>query len=39
MERFNELGIVDWAYASNPDYPLYTDSKFDAEENYANLIL
>ena len=37
-ERFNELGLKDWAYDFSPMAPLMCDSKFGDEENYANYI-
>jgi glycosyltransferase involved in cell wall biosynthesis len=35
--RFEELGLKDWAYETNPDNPTWCDSKFDEFENAANL--
>ena len=37
-ERFEELGLRDWAWEANPNNPLLTGSKFGLEENAANLI-
>lgn len=37
-KRFKKLGLIDWAYQENPQYPLYVESKFGVDENYANLI-
>jgi len=36
-QRFKELGVVDWAYESNPENPLYVESRFGNQENYVNL--
>lgn len=36
--RFEELGLKDWAYEGNPDYPILTPSKFGTEEQAANII-
>ena len=36
--RFEELGLKDWAYEENPQYPILSDSRFGEEENYANYI-
>lgn len=38
-ERFEELGVKDWAYEENPTNPLLTQSKFGAEEGAVNLTL
>ena len=35
--RFEELGLKDWAYEGNPDYPILTPSKFGKEEQAANI--
>ena len=37
-ERFEELGVEDWAYQENPNNPLLTQSRFGKEEGYVNLI-
>jgi glycosyltransferase involved in cell wall biosynthesis len=37
-DRFNQLGLVDWAYEFNPNNPLSCQSKFGYEENPANHI-
>lgn len=37
--RFEELGMEDWAYAGNPDNPLYTPSRKDAPDAAYTLIL
>lgn len=37
-QRFEELGVRDWAYEGNPQNPLLTESKFGKEESYVNLI-
>ena len=37
-ERFEELGLRDWAWEANPHNPLLTESKFGSEENAANII-
>ncbi|PBJ06767.1 glycosyltransferase [Flavobacterium sp. ACN6] len=37
-ERFEELGVTDWAYEENPNNPLLTESRFGKEEGYVNLI-
>ena len=36
-QRFKELGVVDWAYESNPENPIWVDSRFGNQENYVNL--
>ena len=36
--RFEELGLVDWAYDGNKDYPLHVDSQFGEKEQVANII-
>lgn len=36
--RFEELGVRDWAYEENPNCPILTDSKFGEEENPVNYI-
>lgn len=35
--RFEELGLVDWAYEENPDYPIMAASRFGEEEQVANI--
>lgn len=35
-DRFLELGKVDWAYQSNPNNPLITESRFGDDEGYVN---
>lgn len=37
-ERFEELGVSDWAYEGNPNNPLLTESRFGEEEGYVNYI-
>lgn len=37
-ERFEELGLIDWAYEENPMNPLQAESRFGKDEGYANLI-
>lgn len=36
--RFEELGVKDWAYEFNPNNPLMCESKFGEEEGYVNYI-
>lgn len=36
-ERFEELGLFDWAYHENPNAPLHVESKFGEEEQVANI--
>lgn len=36
--RFEQLGLKDWAYQGNPDYPILTPSKFGKHEQRANVI-
>jgi len=36
-ERFEELGIHDWAYEENPNYPIHAESRFGKEEGVANI--
>jgi len=36
--RFEELGVKDWAYEFSPHFPLLTESKFGEEEGYVNYI-
>ena len=36
--RFEELGVKDWAYEENPHCPILTESKFGDEENAVNYI-
>jgi glycosyltransferase involved in cell wall biosynthesis len=36
-ERFEELGLIDWAYNENPNAPLMTESKKGEEEQIANI--
>lgn len=36
-ERFEELGLVDWAYNENPSAPLFTPSKYGEEEQVSNI--
>jgi hypothetical protein len=38
-KRFEELGVKDWAYEINPQYPLSVESKFGDGENYVNYIM
>lgn len=35
--RFEQLGIHDWAYEANPTYPILANSRFGDEEGKANL--
>ena len=35
-DRFEELGLEDWAYKENPDNPLIVESRFGTQENFAN---
>lgn len=35
-ERFEELGFKDWAYETNPDFPMAAPSRYGAEEARAN---
>lgn len=37
-KRFEELGLVDWAYDENPTNPLAVESRFGSLEGYANFI-
>jgi glycosyltransferase involved in cell wall biosynthesis len=37
-DRFDQLGLKDWAYEFNPNNPLQCASKFGFEENAANYI-
>ena len=37
-DRFEELGIVDWAWNGNPNKPLMTPSQFNEREGVANYI-
>lgn len=37
-DRFEELGLKDWAYAENQDNPLFAESRFGADEGYVNEI-
>ena len=36
-DRFEELGLYDWAYYENPNAPLHVQSKFGEEEQVANI--
>ena len=36
--RFEELGLKDWAYEGNPHYPIMTPSQFGDDEQVANII-
>jgi len=38
-ERFEELGVVDWAYEEYPDSPTMAQPKYGELENYVNYIL
>ncbi len=38
VDRFEELGLEDWAYKSNPQNPLWTESRFGQHEGYCNLV-
>lgn len=37
-ERFEELGLQDWAYAENPNIPLMASPRYGDEEMRANII-
>lgn len=37
-ERFEELGVHDWAYEANPHYPILTESRYGEDEGYVNII-
>lgn len=37
-KRFEELGVEDWAYNTNPNNPLAVESRFGEGENYVNYI-
>ena len=37
-ERFEELGVHDWAYEANPHYPILTESRYGEDEGYVNVI-
>lgn len=37
-ERFEQLGVEDWAYKLNPNSPLDVESKFGTQENFVNYI-
>jgi glycosyltransferase involved in cell wall biosynthesis len=37
-KRFQELGVEDWAYDANPDFPLDVPSRFGKEERHVNYI-
>lgn len=36
-KRFEELGLIDWAYEENKHFPLYTNSRFGDDEQVANI--
>ena len=36
--RFLELGLEDWAYDENPEYPIAAESRYGDAEGYANVI-
>jgi len=36
--RFEELGLKDWAYDGNPENPTWTDSQYDDLEGPVNLV-
>jgi hypothetical protein len=36
--RFEELSLRDWAYEGNPQFPLWTESRFGEEEGPVNLV-
>jgi glycosyltransferase involved in cell wall biosynthesis len=38
VERFEELGVKDWAYEQNPNYPIDTPSRYGNEEGAVNLV-
>jgi len=35
--RFEELGVHDWAYEENPDYPIHSKSRFGKDEGAVNI--
>jgi len=35
--RFEELGVHDWAYEENPDYPINSKSRFGEDEGAVNI--
>ena len=37
-ERFQELGVIDYAYKENKDNPLNVESRFGEDENHVNFI-
>ena len=37
-ERFEELGVIDYAYKENKDNPLNVESRFGKDENHVNFI-
>lgn len=39
LNRFNQLGVEDWAYQENPLNPLLSKSKFKDSEGYVNIIV
>lgn len=38
-QRFEELGVVDWAYEGNPTWPINTPSRFGEQEGSVNYIM
>jgi len=36
--RFEELGLIDWAYEGNPQNPTWTPSQFGETENAVNIV-
>jgi len=38
FNRFEDLGLTDWAYLENKEYPLSSKSRFDDQEEIANSI-
>lgn len=36
--RFEELGLKDWAYEGNPQNPTWVDSRFGQDEGHVNLV-
>lgn len=38
-DRFEELGVTDWAHLGNPNNPTWTPSQFGENEMFVNLVL
>lgn len=36
--RFKELGLVDWAYDENPEWPTQVESRYGEDEGFANYV-